>query len=155
MARQQAPDLTYLTHDNGARVSVLTEDVGRYLSTGVFAPEGGDKDRPPVAVGDGGAGDLYDLEGLEFEQMSDPQMRAYAKREGIDLGPAQGDRTQMLKILNTGGASADPDEPDFDDEDLDLNELTVKQLNAYAVHHEVDLGGAKRKDDIIAVLTAE
>jgi len=36
----------------------------------------------------------------------------------------------------------------------DFAAMNLDQLRAYAAEHSVDLGGATRKDDIIAVLTA-
>lgn len=43
---------------------------------------------------------------------------------------------------------------DADDDDAGWESLTVAQLTEYAKDNEIDLGGATRKDDIIAAISA-
>ena len=52
--------------------------------------------------------------------------------------------------------TVDDDEEDDDDDDFTviLEDMNVKQLIEYADEKDIDLGDAKRKDDIIAVIKA-
>lgn len=63
------------------------------------------------------------------------------------LSPA--DEEKAMAFLKAHDAGED-----FDDEEKPLEERTIKQLEKYAEDNDIDLGDAKRKDDIIEAIRA-
>lgn len=55
--------------------------------------------------------------------------------------------------LNTEEVSQETENSDaIEDEDVDLDKLTVPQLKKYAKEHDVDLMDATKKDEIISII---
>ena len=90
---------------------------------------------PPV--GDANSGTPFDFTNEELNDI-----RALEKASGNQL---------VRKILNENVAPADDGEGD---EGKALSEMTVKELQAEAASREIDLGAAKTKAEILAVIEA-
>lgn len=61
--------------------------------------------------------------------------------------------SDATSYLNTEEVSQETENSDaIEDEDVDLDKLTVPQLKKYAKEHDVDLMDATKKDEIISII---
>lgn len=81
--------------------------------------------------------------GVQMDDTDNPGLLAYYERRGYTI--EHDDSTPTSD--GDGGVEVPDGAPTAD--------WTVAQLKAYAKAHDVDLAGASRKDEIVAVLTAD
>ena len=75
----------------------------------------------------------------------------------VQVGLVEPVDVKVSAVVVDGGTEVTPDadQPPAEDGQADFDGLNLDELRGYAAEHGIDLGGATRKADIIAVLQAQ